>query len=718
MNRRLFGWTRSAFWGCAIVLLVCLAVRLLWRAAEMETGIQSLVSHWRDATIGWVVGDHEPIYLCQPIEQADYWLREANRVLDADPNDAQLTMGAALVLDSPGDGYVWRYVKRLNTYPEFGTFPDYDIAEIKRAEDAFEKRCRQRCLELAATAAKLAPTNVEWWRLYALLLRRDSVYACDDTPRDPDWLSILDDCARHDPDNALYDYLAAWFYWQAAAEMDFSGGEERLVIKDGDKFKRGIARFEQGQAKHCFAFGDMGYTAVADFLSHTQAPLNDHERIVNSRGIHLRRSVLLRDTWRWQGYRESQRASAGDPASALMLSRQNRHLIDQYEMGGASTAYDQVAMACKKGTSLRMQKFAGALHDAKGNSERQQIVAIREAEIIQREVVKCAATDLASGKIEPPTAFCGAFLFLADALIVGVAPSLVVLLVLFGFPVTVMSRRLADGGLPVVGPVGQLSTLAVAIATTAVLFGLAPAEIIGRPIQSWLFTAGLLLAPIVLVPWIGCWLRRRTFRFSVLTVLIFILILTLLASLFFSLVFVGRLHRDFFSSFPFPLSVPALGWKGVDAAVCASTIAATYGQWPWAVFQWTAYYGPYLTLVLWACLLVALHCRKMGRMQREEGARLPDLRQRFSGLLRSLGRPALVMSALMLFAYLLLAPGILEQAEQEFQKQMAFARNPQTHWTAVAEAVQRVHSDEKTMGELREVAKREAATPTAPDSVK
>jgi hypothetical protein len=57
----------------------------------------------------------------------------------------------------------------------------------------------------------------------------------------------------------------------------------------------------------------------------------------------------------------------------------------------------------------------------------------------------------------------------------------------------------------------------------------------------------------------------------------------------------------------------------------------------------------------------------------------------------------------------------LEQVEREFQEKMAFARNPQTHWTNVAEVVQRVRSDEKMMSELQGFVKAEAAKPTAPD---
>src|SRR5690606_2473370 len=98
-------------------------------------------------------------------------------------------------------------------------------------------------LELAGTAARLEPANIHWWRYYAQLLARCSRFSDDLTPRDPDWVTVLDECARHDPDNALYDYLAARFFWDAAAEVDYSGATAPLLINDTDIFRQGIRRF-------------------------------------------------------------------------------------------------------------------------------------------------------------------------------------------------------------------------------------------------------------------------------------------------------------------------------------------------------------------------------------------------------------------------------------------------------------------------------------------
>ena len=405
MNRRfrLNRFVRTGFWGCVVLLLVCLTARLLWRAAGTETGIQTLQSQWRDATLGWFLGSREPISSREPTDQAKYWLREVDRVLEAHPNDAELTMGAAVVLDSPGEGFAARYLKGLikNT-----SIPDLNQAGIKRAEDAFEKQCGHRCLELAARATKTEPTNIEWWRLHALLLHGLSLRSSDGPPRDADWLNTLNQCAQHDPDNALYDYLAADYYWEAAAEIDFSGAKERLVIKDADKFNKGIARFEQGQTKRCFSVGDRGFTAVADFLSHSQIPLADQPPIVNGRRIHLRRQAILRNLWRWQCCRANQQELAGNINEALALHRQNLHLIAQHERDGTSTTYDLIAMASKMATATQISTLADTHKGTIGDSERKQIAAVLEATRTQQQIIQRAMQNLAKSK-SPPTAVAG-----------------------------------------------------------------------------------------------------------------------------------------------------------------------------------------------------------------------------------------------------------------------------------------------------------------------
>ncbi|MHB1034046.1 MAG: hypothetical protein ACYC35_29840 [Pirellulales bacterium] len=385
MTRRFLSfrrWFCRAFWASMLVLLVALAIRLVWIAARTETGLETLAMQWRDATWGWIVGAYEPVYTRRPPEQAEYWLAEVDRVLAAHPDDPQLAMGAAIVLDAPSSGYLRGYMTRVSTVPPFD-FLGLDDEGIGQAEGAFEKRCNTRCLELAARATRLDPTNVERWRMRAMLPHRQSFFSNHKTPRDSDWLRTLDECARHDPNNALYDYLAACYYWDAAAEIDYSEGEDRLIIKDVDKFRKGIRRFEQGQAKNLLAEGDSGCTAAAEFLSHTLVPEADHQWILLMRLRKFRITTVFFDIWRWQGGRANQRALGGEVEAALTLSRQNLHLIDQYEKGGSSQAHDASTMGWRLATASLMQSYANAPTAAVSDSDKRHIVTLMEEAVLR-----------------------------------------------------------------------------------------------------------------------------------------------------------------------------------------------------------------------------------------------------------------------------------------------------------------------------------------------
>jgi hypothetical protein len=161
---------RNVVWLCTGLLVAMLAGRLLWIASRTETGFETLRAQWVDAVRELAFRPRVPVSQREPIEQAEFWRGKLDRVLEAAPQDAELAMGAALVLDSPTTGYIGRYIRRIHSYPVGGPTPDLDHDGIKQANDAFEHECKTRCLELAARATQLVPTNLDCWRLRALLL--------------------------------------------------------------------------------------------------------------------------------------------------------------------------------------------------------------------------------------------------------------------------------------------------------------------------------------------------------------------------------------------------------------------------------------------------------------------------------------------------------------------------------------------------------------------
>ncbi|MEO1528661.1 MAG: hypothetical protein AAFX06_24840, partial [Planctomycetota bacterium] len=344
---------RIAFWVACVLLILGLTTRLLWKAARSETGLEVLSLQWADATVGLVTGKRIPIPAREPPAQAQYWLDEIEDVIGRNEGDSTVSVGAALVLDSPGKDYLSKYVSSVEVLPGIGASPQLDWDRAQIAENRFEKSCRERCLELAKQATEQDPDNVDWWRLRALLLWCYPVFSSDDGPRAENWDEVLAEASRHDPGNALYDYLAAHFDWASSLEIDFGIIDVGLVVNDRERFERGVRRFEQGQRKRFLVIGDAGFRAVERFLHQSSAPLTEHEKVANSRLIPIRRSLLLRNLWRWQGMRAEEAESEGDVQRALALHRENHRLIKQFLAAGGAVRYDNVVLATHVGTTSK-----------------------------------------------------------------------------------------------------------------------------------------------------------------------------------------------------------------------------------------------------------------------------------------------------------------------------------------------------------------------------
>jgi hypothetical protein len=179
------------------------------------------------------------------------------------------------------------------------------------------------------------------------------------------------------------------------------------------------------------------------------------------------------------------------------------------------------------------------------------------------------------------------------------------------------------------------------------------------------------------------------------------LISVFVVCLLLGLISVSRPVAVSFTTFPFNLAIPALGWEAWDANSLESAVRPL-GSWLWAVFQWTIYYGQYLTVAFWAGFVwVILHVRAQS-VQRTVDSVAPTIKDRTGAFFRSLGVPAITLAALALVAYLVIVPSVLNAVERGFQAEIAFARRPIDHWTRVEQAVGKVLADDGIMKELRE----------------
>ena len=294
-----------------------------------------------------------------------------------------------------------KYVERVRIIsgilPGIGFLPEMDDAGVRRAEDAFELRCKEHCLDLTDRATKLDPANAEWWRIRALLLWRHSRYSYEESPRCLDWSEVLNECATHDPDNALYEYLATQFYWESSAEIDFTDDDARLIVKDAERFQLGVDCFERGQDKPLFAVGDDSLSAVLQFLNNSRLTAPAHEPVVNSRGIHLRRSRLLTDVTRWQDLRAGAAAVAGNFSSALAMARRIC-TSSTSSRAGLATAHDDFAVACRLRTTARLNRLARQHGDAFAEQELADCQTLEEDARLDQKVMEQAGQVLTAGQ--------------------------------------------------------------------------------------------------------------------------------------------------------------------------------------------------------------------------------------------------------------------------------------------------------------------------------
>jgi len=690
---------QTIFWFCTGLLIVALAGHLLWVASHAETGFETLRAQWFDAVRELVFRPRVPVSLREPIEQAEFWHGEVDRVLATAPQNDQLAIGAALVLDCPASGYISRYIRRIHSFAGGSQTPDLDYDGITHANKQFEEECKTRCLALAETATKLAPTNEDWWRLRAILLWRHDFYSYDSDPRDPNWQSVLDECALHDPGNALYDYLAAYFLWEASAEIDYSGSTERLIVHDQATFDRGRECFRRGQSKPLFVVGDAGFTAAALFVSAAGIAQAEQPDVVNSRSILYRRSLLLRTVARWQGQLADEAKAAGDFRSALDRHRENLRVYDQVTAVGRSAEYDNILLVCRVGTAAKLVEIVGDFQNELSTYELQVIQSIAERASIDQAVVQQAAQSLANANQLQPSA--STFLrndagTVALFLSVAALASMVIVVVVLGLIATLLARCNGDSSTAKITVAEHALLLLNALGITVTVFGLAPAGLIGEQTQAWGLTILIVAIPLATVAWaFWTWRRPMRIQFSLRSLMICFFVVSLLLTL----VAAMRPVIVSFGTFPFQLKIPALSWQTWDASVL-ETLIHQVASWLWPVCQWTLYLGPYLTVAIWAAFVATLLQLKSQLRDRRSQRLTPTFRERLGQFGRALRGPCCVLAAIALLAYLLLAPRTIELVEQHFQSQIAFARNPDDHWTNVELAVQAVRANPQLMAEI------------------
>jgi hypothetical protein len=678
---------RLLLWGGLLLAFLVLAVRLAWVASRTETGWETISQQWRDATVGLVLGDHVPVGSLEPIDQAEFWLRETDRILAADPDNAELAMGAALVLDSPGWGFIYRYTKPNDSSSDLarrmvGTVfpPELDQAALDRAINQFEERCRANCLALAARATDLQPKELRWWRLRALLLIQDQAFGGGRGPRSPDWLRDLARCAEHDPDNALYDYIAAWQC--LAAGID--NGSLELRVVDKPKFDQAMEHLHEGLKKPFCAGGDGETTQLTKFVARSRVPHVEQAEALGG-SIPIRMLSIMRDPWRVQLLQAEQREKSGDLQGALALERQAIRYADQFVVASRAARLDFAIPSIRSGSYATLRTLLAKYPRLVSTTEVRRIkAAATEADLEQKALLESGKR--LSARRHPSTS-AG---FLPAGLLTSATVATVPLLLLLAVCAAVLAARLRKGGEQHAcqpGPCAHASAWLAGYALSFIVLGMFPAEIVPPAVQGWIILGSIALFATVTVGWI-VWriMVRRRFQYTIRTMLIVT---------FFWALFLGLLRT--FDIIPFDLSdlslsphVAARGWRGLDAGTLQKVFAKAYGAWAWAAAQWFGYYGHHVAIGLALAVLAFWHHLRAGRAGTGTP---PRKRDRWASLLRCLGRSMLAAAIVWLLVYLAIAPSVVQSAEDAYQTQMEYLRNPQAYYDAMTKTMAEVRAD-------------------------
>ncbi len=699
-------WLHRTAWSLLLIGLAVAAVRLAVIAGPMETGWETVATTFRGEALGWTGWKHTPISGQEPPEQAEYWLRKVDEILAQHPESAELCMGAAWVLDSPGTGFYANHI----TQKDFGfgvRVPDVDYEAIQKLSSQFETRCRNRCLQLAKRATELEPDDIRWWRMRAqLLFVGDLMATPGGEPRDTAWREVLNECSQHDPDNALYDCLAAQALWNKSAEVDRIAGEDgasvtQITINDNASFEEGSHRFEAGQKKSFLAVGESGYPAIAEFLSQSRLSKVEQGDAGVQRGVAGRQTLLFGHLWRRLDDLAEEAKQHSDNASRIAKYRQKLRLFEQ-----AIAPEETSAMYCSMFfgrflpyAAVELQALSKTHPDLIEQGEVGQLTTQAQANLSEAFILQKAVNETDEPHLAQKEAAINQSIVAMDATMLAV-PSLV-LAGVFLLAASFLDRQ--DQERASLGFTRHSIAWTLGIALSLILFGLMPAKIISPKVQTivaTIFAWGFVLATVGYIIWKAVLLgKQRRFQYRILTLLACMTALAVFGWIWPVLADAAA----WFRGLPADFQVPAQGWSGFDAATLHRSPELGADKWRWALCQWNTYAGPYLALAFSLVLVALWSFRHQARKASETVLRYwcSHDRVRWSGVFRSLGTSALTAGLCALLVSLWLLPVMLRVTENQFQYRMQYCRNPADRIARIYEARSKVLASEDDMAAIR-----------------
>ncbi|WP_417388153.1 hypothetical protein [Gimesia sp.] len=323
-------------WPIALLLLVflALAVRLVWVVGASLPGWTLIKDDWVNHAVSLVYWK-PPLNYQTPEEQARFWKKQLPTP-DEIKQNPHLALGAAWRLNSSHPDFLKRhYASDEDSYEiasRIAKDSPWDNQDIQRMLESYQTSIREDCLKLMETATQDSPEDIELWRNRALLLFRINGTTRHSylEPRDPDWLAVLDECARHDPDNALYDYLAGYQLWYQSTEVYYNDqGTLTLIIKQSEEYAQAQNRLKAALKKTYLQMGSQGFEAGWEFLSETPLSFTDQIRFAASLNCDWICEHFLNKLINWQSTELQISLNRGQIPEAVNYARNLLQMADQ-----------------------------------------------------------------------------------------------------------------------------------------------------------------------------------------------------------------------------------------------------------------------------------------------------------------------------------------------------------------------------------------------------
>jgi len=538
-----------------------------WHASHTTVGWDLIRHDWCQTLATFVGIDRIALSAREPEDQARFWLKEVER-LGPEKGTPNVAAGGAWVLDAPDTKFLQRHFrenKAVHGFPglPLGAHVELDHDAVSRAVNKFEDLCHERCIGLMEHATSIEPTNIDMWRTRALLLFREDVLGLGCTPRRADWQVVLDECAQHDPENALYDYLAALCEWRSSADRRLDGTDFIVHVREEAGFARGNRRFGLGLEKSTLLFGASGHHDTMAFLELSSISSTDRLTAAESRAIDSRAANLLFSLFRWQHTQYSVQRRNGDPEAAADTLRRISLIVRQVSTTGDSAGMLYEPLILQGFILANLSELSGASPAAVDAQEIQNIDSDRRAVRLELAVISKAYQRLMA-KDQPrghPIETAGARL----AVIAQSPAEVLLLLALCCMAVVKLCGKGAQLELARVSVRAQLAAWFSGFGSSYLVFGMCPAGIVSARNQTSAVLA--LVSTVLLVALIGAFVllnRKSRIGFSQLIALSISFALLWTSVLFWDAVLdllmtlVGRLHP--LATILLSVALLAAGW--------------------------------------------------------------------------------------------------------------------------------------------------------------